>query len=382
MSVNLLQDRETTENNGKKKKTSQGLELTDPKSEKDETKKKIKKGGVMEFIKGVFKKPPKIKIQSEEEIIKEPPEIKRKKRPRRKKPKLEPARSEEMPQISPKETLARKVQEKPVSPKVMASVKPSSQAFSKEPAAPKESPPQIPQKPLPKKETPPKPVAKPAPASLERKKKETTVETTAGALAADQEQLPDVNLIPEEIRIKLEPKRKLKTLVVAVVICLAVILLFWGGMIWQQSRIQKDIEGVIAEAEMVQSEIASFESVRKTGEQLNSKISLVEQTLDSHIYWTNFLAELENHTLPEVYYKNLACDTAGKVNLSATTTDLQSLAKQYTIFQNAEEFVDSVEISAVTMGREGEVSGVTFNISLSVYPSIFYNRILTERNGS
>lgn len=348
MGINLLQDREQGNENGQKKKASVNFDLTNPKEEKDLVKPRLKKGGIMEFFKNIFHASPKIKIQKQEEIIKEAPDVFKKKRPRRKRPQVPPAPQEI---FSPPLDPARGVKEKQLA------------AVGKQ---------TVPQQNVPQKDILKKPMITPPLPEVKKEDLLNGEEITAGAPLADQEQAVDVNLIPEEIRIKLEPKRKLKTLIAAVVICAAVVLAIWGAMIWQQNKIQQDIKEVIAETGTVQQGIAGYESTKATGQKLAATISQAQAVLDSHVYWTKFLAELENYTLPEVTYQNMAADLAGKVNLSVQAADLATLAKQYVVFQNAEDFVESVEITAVALGAGEESRGITFSISLSVNPSVFY----------
>jgi hypothetical protein len=103
----------------------------------------------------------------------------------------------------------------------------------------------------------------------------------------------------------------------------------------------------------------------------------VTHVMDNHVYWSQFLSYLEKYTLPNVYYKNLAATTEGKVTLSATAIDLATLADQYLILQNAPDFVEEVTIesavSAITENGDSDNSNaVDFNISLQINPEIFF----------
>lgn len=373
MGINLLQDRETTKEDAGKKKSSQNFELTKPAREKDEVKNKIKQGGLIEFFKNIFKQSPKIRIQSEEEVIKDVPEI-RKASNKVRGTSLHGARyirkgSEPEKIAKLEETVQVKRQAPPIQ-KVSQYV-PILKTIASSPLESKKESLDVARDRKPLDAAPSASSA--GPRGRDRHEKQEANEMASGAPKTDSDSL-NVNLIPEEIRIKLEPRRKLKVLILAVGLCLGVILLLWGGMIWRQRRIQKNIQEIIASSERVEQEITAYDSVRKIGEQLNSKISQAEEVLNSHVYWTKFLAELENYTLPDVYYQNMAASLNGTVTLSAVTKDLPTLAKQYQVMQNASQFIKSVVITAAAIKAEGDSQEVTFNITLTVDPAVFYQQ--------
>ncbi|MFH1534832.1 MAG: hypothetical protein ABIF80_02505, partial [Patescibacteria group bacterium] len=187
----------------------------------------------------------------------------------------------------------------------------------------------------------------------------------------------DVNLIPDDVLVKLEPKSKLRQLGLAVIIIAVLVGLIYGYMMYRESKIEGDIQVVVVEIESVEQELNNLGYIRESALVLKKQIDSVSQLLNVHIYWSQFLEYLEKYTLPDVYYKNLAATKAGIVTLSASAVDLATLADQYLIFQNASDFVESVTIESAVSAQNTEDNeigsgAVDFNISLTINPDTFF----------
>jgi Tfp pilus assembly protein PilN len=166
-----------------------------------------------------------------------------------------------------------------------------------------------------------------------------------------------------------------------VVILLVVIGMVYGYMFYRQSQIQGKIEDVLDEISVVEREITGFQDIRAQAQALREKVDSVNQLLDNHVYWSQFLSYLEKYTIEDVYYSNLSGNTNGKITLTATARDLTALANQYTIFQNATDFVEEVEIeTAVTeaVEEESESTKIGFSIALEINQDIFYKDNASE----
>lgn len=353
--INLLKDRSSVYEAPKKKKDgSFGVELTKPAKEKDEVKKKIKQGGVLEFFKSLFKREPKILTQ---QISKPKEEIIKKEEPQ----KIETPIKEEK-KTSPLEKLfhpsLRKRQEKKIEQP------PASRISS--PASHLPSPASNIQPPTSQKSSPL--------SGIPPRKSEKFQETKG--LPEEKIESLGVNLIPEDVLVKLDPKTKLAQLGVTLGIIILVVGAIYGYMLYQHSQITGKIEEMLGDISATEQEISNFEPLRQEAVSLKKNIDSVTLVLNTHIYWSQFLRLLEQYTLPNVYYSNLAGNVAGKITLTAKAPDLRTLSNQYLIFQNASDFVESVTIdSAVTGAKETGEETVDFSISLTIKPEIFYKRM-------
>lgn len=197
-----------------------------------------------------------------------------------------------------------------------------------------------------------------------------------------------VNLLPEEVLAKFEPRKKIITLGIVILICIGAIILIYGGMAWYQSRIMSKTQEVAGQIEDVDKEIVTYEEVRKESLALKNKLDKIQNLLDQHVYWSEFLEALEKYTLEDVYYTSLAGDIGGKITLIAVGRNFESVAQQYVVFKQAQDFVENVVITSASLSTslstsgEGEEakSGVNFTIDLTINPDIFYKK--TSEKGS
>lgn len=373
--INLLRDRASAEKKPKKKADITGVEFTKPPREKDEVRKKIKGGGVLEFFKSLFRRKPK--TESPKQVLKKEEPVKKEKPKKKIKvpaPAVFTAPKEEKEKVSPVEKLfhsaPKKEEEK--GKKEKEESEPPEAAF----AEPAPKPSEIPAR---EKLSRPAPVSrKPAaetPPPPQRPRPEKRTETK-GLPPEEKTESLDVNLIPEDVLVKLEPKAKLKQLGLVLGVLIILVGSSYGYLLYKQSQISGKIEGVKKEIASVEQEIIGLESVRKEASSIKKKVDSINLILNSHIYWSQFLTLLEQYTLPKVYYTNLAGNVAGKVTLTAKAPDLKTLSNQYVIFQNAEDFVESVVIeNAVTSAKEEGGESVDFSISLTIKPEIFYKKM-------
>jgi len=85
-------------------------------------------------------------------------------------------------------------------------------------------------------------------------------------------------------------------------------------------------------------------------------------------HWSKFISWLENNTDSDVYYRAITIDSNGEVGLEVQSPSYVAVARQWVVFQNSEDWIESVEIANVDtiVGETGEMSGVNFNIKLQV----------------
>ncbi len=103
------------------------------------------------------------------------------------------------------------------------------------------------------------------------------------------------------------------------------------------------------------------------------KLEILKSLFENHLYYTQFIAALEKHTLPSVTYGGLSVAPASAISLSATAPDFQTLARQLRIYQeNAKDLMSSVMITSghAELNQEGAVAGVSFEVSFTMNPAI------------
>ncbi len=125
----------------------------------------------------------------------------------------------------------------------------------------------------------------------------------------------------------------------------------------------KEIKIKIVEAEKEIKKIKSF----------GAKIKLVKETLDKHIYWTDFFDFMEKNTLPNVYFADFSGSTDGVYNLSATTKDFDTLYAQILHLKNNANVLEvKTESGNRAIDSETDESEVSFSLNIKLNSNIFY----------
>lgn len=380
--INLLRDKDSVQEKSRKKTGGVGIELTRPQKEKDDVGKQVKRGGLSEFFAKIFKREKKNRIISQK-IVRKDERLGLVDRG-----KIKVKKDDNVEDI-----LEIVKKQEPVSTKKTINTDTFSVAVDKSDLK-KDS-----RTIVDSTENPTKPEktvkndrkkfftwSSPHEVKIDRRENKN-VNRSAAKPGSDKESMSaipleekiqslDVNLIPDDILGNFEPKKKLAQLGMVVGIIALVVGIAYGYMMYRESKIEGDINQLVIEIGSLDQQITALGDVRSEAETLSKQINSVKQIMESHIYWSQFLAYLEKYTLPNVYYKNLAATTEGKITLSATAIDLATLSDQYLIFQNASDFVDEVMIeSAVSSLNEDESSNenaVDFNISLEIDPEVFF----------
>ncbi|MDP2685377.1 MAG: hypothetical protein Q8P20_10195, partial [bacterium] len=198
----------------------------------------------------------------------------------------------------------------------------------------------------------------------------------------------EVNLIPEESKEKEIPISKILVLVMSVIIAVGVV---FGGWLWANyyyNTISVTISEVDAEIANIQSQVAQYENIQDDAKELQQKIENVSLLLEKHIYWSEFFNKLEFYTLSKVYFNSMSADVNGTITLTAVSDTYENAIKQLYIFEDANDFVNSVTISNVSKSlttkiiEEGddniddqlssEIEKVNFNVNLTINPALFY----------
>lgn len=133
-----------------------------------------------------------------------------------------------------------------------------------------------------------------------------------------------------------------------------------------------------AAGRLSQADAQYFEVERDINKQLKSwsefqslepKLKTLAGLLDVHVSPTKLLQDLENSTLPTVYYENFSVTTDRKVMLAVVADSLDTAAKQLVVFRTA-PFVKQAESSSYTVEYDAKdkrrVDAVRFQLSLTL----------------
>jgi len=178
-----------------------------------------------------------------------------------------------------------------------------------------------------------------------------------------------VDLIPTAAKTR-SWKQVTNLVIVSVIGSLAILVLFYGGLIWKDKDIEKQKQLKSQQISDIEEQILSFRGTNDEIKIMGDEIKLIHGLLNQHIYWTNFFELLEKYTVEGVYYTGFSAGTSGGLTLGAVGPDFNSVARQLKVLQKEEasEFVTSVSITSAS----GSESGVTFSIVLILNEDLFY----------
>ena len=149
---------------------------------------------------------------------------------------------------------------------------------------------------------------------------------------------------------------------------LGIIFIFYISLFVFERSLDIREETTSKEISEIEDSLLSFVNLNEEIKELGQQIILVYNVLNKHIYWTNFFVLLEKYTLSSVHYNGFSAGSGGSLILNAVGDDFTTVAKQFKILEQSENFVTEVSISSAILSEEG----VEFSIVLNLAPNLFY----------
>jgi hypothetical protein len=200
----------------------------------------------------------------------------------------------------------------------------------------------------------------------------------------------DINLVPEELIVKKYQKNQkhIAYIVLAVIVPAMIIASIYGLIGVQQSSIEGKIAQLSQDKQGLIDFINGFQNIRQKNIRLQDKLLSLDKMLDEHVYWTKFFSLLERYTLDQVYYTEFTADTSGKFLLPAVAAidsssgasvqdqvaeSYRKAAEQMVAFQQADDFVDSVQVNnlEIVSSDTAGIQGVKFELNVSLIGGVF-----------
>lgn len=149
--------------------------------------------------------------------------------------------------------------------------------------------------------------------------------------------------------------------------CLAIGLLYVGLLIWQKERLDTS-RTALENSKVIDKQIQIGEQAAKEIKVFTTKLNLVNDLLNNHIYWTNFLAFLESKTLEDVYYEKFSGDLSGEYTIPGVARNLQAITLQLEVMKTYNK-VKSLTPDTGQSSADGK--SLLFNLGMSIDPTIF-----------
>ncbi|MFH0819358.1 MAG: hypothetical protein V1898_05160 [Patescibacteria group bacterium] len=183
----------------------------------------------------------------------------------------------------------------------------------------------------------------------------------------------DVNLLPDDLIAELRPTTKIRALIFTAIFTIILMVLVYALLMWYQTTLLIKVTDTQSQIKLIEQQIVSSTEWQQEALVFNQQVKDIADLLDKKIYWTSFFTALENATLPDVHYATLNGSVDGTFTLSASAPSYEAVSRQIAAFQQA-SFVESVNVTSADMSAETESSAqaVSFNITLTVKPEVFY----------
>jgi hypothetical protein len=203
--------------------------------------------------------------------------------------------------------------------------------------------------------------------------KKGSSESSNGDLMGGNLKSIDVNLIPEGTYL-LPPSKILNSVFRSIILgVLLICLAYFSIAIYRVNVVRQDTQ-LSTEIGQISQQLEQLKPVETEATILSNKFNAVKTLFNNHIYWTQFLAKLEELTLPDVYYAGLNARTDGFLALEAVAPDYLTLAKQLKRFHDNTDAVESVEVTNIS--GNSSAKGVNFNLLLKLKPELYFKQVI------
>lgn len=198
-----------------------------------------------------------------------------------------------------------------------------------------------------------------------------------------------VNLVPEDTLkiVKRDLPHRLKLLLLLTILMFAFLLFGWGALSWLQVNTFEEMQMYktsIAEKEL---RIHTYKTQSSEIVKLRQRYDLIKTLLEDHVYWTKFFGLLERYTIDDVYYTSFSVksDQDARITFNARGRNVEAIARQLKVFQDADDFIKDVRINGFSMLSSSERRSqnvqdsdiVSFDIIVTLEDDVF---LLTQTN--
>lgn len=139
--------------------------------------------------------------------------------------------------------------------------------------------------------------------------------------------MAEINLAPGTEYVALARKRRQRVYGIAVVLLIAIGVV-WGGLFLVQQRLEQNKREVQSGLAGVEAEITRLGDEARRVELFADRLEGLAVLLDKHITWDPFLADLERLLPPPVVMDLVQVDVSqGNVSIQGTTPDVEQVAQ-------------------------------------------------------
>jgi len=240
---------------------------------------------------------------------------------------------------------------------------PKSFGIGQRPPTPPAEPPRAPAPPAPAPEK--KPESEEIVPFKQRPKQPRPEPPKRQAAAAPKRSLR-VSLIPEEV-----PEKKInirgRQITLVVIVVLEVIVLGAAAFLFQNgiNSKNKEIGKIDTDIMAIKTQLSDLQDQQKELYLFEDKLNVMNQLLAGHVYTSHVFTFLEEHTLPDIWYKSYISTKQGSVSLSVATSDLKTAARQIAHLEMQPEVLSiNVNNFQTEIDDLGQILGATFEMQI------------------
>ena len=142
----------------------------------------------------------------------------------------------------------------------------------------------------------------------------------------------------------------------------------------QKEKLVKDYNSLEEELVFYINDIKKYDKLMDEVSSWQDKVKKIDTLLGEHIYWTKFFEKLEENILPEVKFTGFAGTIGSSLSLEAAAPDYKTVAKQWIILEDADDFAESVDIGGISMRSGQDNIYVSFSLLLNLVEDNFYRK--------
>lgn len=252
-------------------------------------------------------------------------------------------------------------------------------AKKKEEPAPAPKPAKLPKPPKPKKEKPAPPAKpEPKPIVLDTKKGEAKSSKMHQPEGNVEGFGPSVNLVPEGVRVATHGQPWVLSIIVLLLIT-AIWLVTAGIALTHVKNIEAKVLEKQTELAKLDILIKDAESIKGASQLLQKQFKAIGELLGTHVVWEDFFKQLEEKTIPDVYYVNLNATESGEIILGSIAKTYESAARQIRSFERSPGLASSVSVTEARVELQPAsklpVPIVRFDIVLQLADGVLLNSI-------
>ncbi|MDO8667503.1 MAG: hypothetical protein Q7K35_00185 [bacterium] len=187
-----------------------------------------------------------------------------------------------------------------------------------------------------------------------------------------QAKVLETNLIKGEIITFFDWRRKIITLINAILIPIFLLVIIHFGLIFYQGQNQKKLQEQAKSLNDLTEETKQEEVGLKEILDFQARLKIVSQIFAKHIYWTNFFKFLEDNTIKDVYYAGFSGATGGSYSLEAVASDFSNISEQINILRDNEKITEARTLGGEFMTDDSaDGNKVKFTLDFTISKDIF-----------